>query len=150
MSFNSQAMSERLALVGAIDPQTVSVGTANTDVVDMSKIRRVIFVVAAGTLGASATLDFAVKGDTASGGSFSTTVTGKSITQLTKAGSDDNKQVIVEVTAEEAAAQGFRYLRGLLTIGTANSPACVIVMADGLRYSDASENDLASVDEIVN
>ncbi|MCC6612506.1 MAG: hypothetical protein IT320_03450 [Anaerolineae bacterium] len=146
----TQALSDQLAVIATIDPASISTGTVSTDVIDLRLVRNVIFVVAAGTLGSSATLDFAVKGDSASGGSFTTTVTGKSITQLTKAGSDDNKQVIVEVSAEEAAAQGFRYVRGALTIGTAASQACVVALAGGLRYSPASDVDLATVDEIVN
>lgn len=146
----THALSDQLAVIATIDPSSISPGSVNTDVIDLSRVRSVIFVVAAGTLGASATLDFAVKGDSASGGSFTTTVTGKTITQLTQAGSDDNKQVIVEVSAEEAGAQGFRYVRGALTVGTAASQACVVALAGGLRYSPASDFDLATVDEIVN
>lgn len=145
----TESLSESLAVVATIDPQSVGVGTANTDVIDLKLYRRVLFVLAVGALGASGTVDFAVRGDSASGGSFTTNITGKAITQLTKAGSDDNKQVVVEISAEEAAAQGFRYVRGLLTVGTAASQACVVVLAGGLRYSPAAEFDLASVDEIV-
>ena len=95
----THALSDQLAVIATIDPASISPSTVTTDVIDLSRVRSVIFVVAAGTLGTSATLDFAVKGDSASGGSFTTTVTGKTITQLTKAGSDDNKQVIVEVNS---------------------------------------------------
>jgi hypothetical protein len=143
-------LSESLAIAATIDPQSVSAGSATTDVIDLRHYRSVLFIVAAGVLGASGTLDFAVRGDTTSGGSFTTTITNKTITQLTKAGSDDNKQVIVEVSAEEAAAQGFRFVRGLLTVGVAASQVCVIALASGLRYSPAAEFDLASVNEIVN
>jgi hypothetical protein len=147
---NTFALSESLALVATIDPASVAASTVTTDVIDLKLARRVVFIVAVGTLGASATVDFVVKGDTSGGGSFTTTITGKSITQLTKAGSDDNKQVIVEVSAEEAAQQGFRYVRGALTVAVAASQACVIALAGDLRYSAAADFDLASVDEIVN
>ena len=102
-----------------------------------------------GVLGASATVDWALKGDTASGGSYATTITGKTITQLTKAGTDDNKQVVVEVTSEEVAAQGLRYIRDTTTVGVAASLISVTGLAGGLRFSPASEADLTSVDEIV-
>lgn len=142
-------LSEALAVVATIDPDAYGTGTQNTDVIDMRYHRRVIFIVMAGTLGSSATLDFAVKGDTASNGSFTDTITGKSITQLTDGGTDSDKQAIIEVTAEEAAAQGFRYLRGLATLGAATSDYGVVALAGHARYSPASEYDLATVDEIV-
>ncbi len=145
----SERLSEMLAVVDCIDPDAYTTGAVNGDVIDMKLHRRVMFVVMAGTLGSSATLDFAVYGDTASNGSFATKITGKEITQLTQAGTDSNKQAIVEVTAEEVAAQGYRYIRGTLTVTTATSDAGAIGLADFSRYGPASENDLSSVDEIV-
>ena len=148
MSFQAR-LSERVGVVATVDPDAYGTGDQTTDVIDMKNVNRVMFVVMAGTLGTSATLDFLVKGDTASNGSFTTTITGKSITQLTEAGADSDKQAIVEVTAEEAKAQGFRYIRGTLTIGAATSDAGVIAIASGLAYEPASDYDLATVDEIV-
>lgn len=148
MSFQAR-LSERVGVVATVDPDAYGTGDQTTDVIDMKNVNRVMFVVMAGTLGTSATLDFLVKGDTASNGSFTTTITGKSITQLTEAGTDSDKQAIVEVTAEEVKAQGFRYIRGTLTIGAAASDAGVIAIASGLAYEPASDYDLASVDEIV-
>lgn len=140
---------ERFAVLGTIDPDAYAANPYNTDVIDMQNWGSVVFIVQAGDLGSSATLDFLVKGDSASGGSFTTTVTGKSITQLTQAGSDSDKQVIVEVTAEEAKAQGFRYLRGTMTIAVATSDAGVTVLGFSPRFSPAHKYDLASVDEII-
>jgi hypothetical protein len=142
-------LSEALALVATIDPDAYGTGTQNTDVIDMKYHRRVIFVVMAGTLGSSAVLNFAVKADTASNGSFTTTLSGKSITPLTDAGTDSDKQAIVEVTAEEVAAEGFRYLRGLATLTIATSDYGAVALASHARYSPASEFDLSTVDEIV-
>ena len=142
-------LSQALAVVGCIDPDAYTTGAYTDDVVDMSKHARVMYIVQAGTLGASATLNFGVYGDTTSGGSFSTLITGKSITALTQAGTDSDKQAIVEVTGEEAKAQGFRYLRGTLTVGVATSDVGVLIIADHSRYAPASELDLASVSEIV-
>ena len=145
----NERLSEGLAVVSCIDPDAYTAAAYNGDVIDMQKYKRVMFIVQAGALGTSATLDWVLKGDTASGGSYSTTITGKSITQLTEAGTDSDKQVIVEVTAEEVAAQGFRYIRETLTVGTATSDAGSVAVGFGMRYSPASEFDLASVDEIV-
>lgn len=140
-------LTERLAVVATIDPDAYGTGAQTSDVIDMTNHRRVIFVVMAGALGSSATLDFEVRGDAASNGSFTTPITGKSITQLTEAGTDSNKQAIVEVTSEEVAAQGLRYVRGLATLGAATSDYGVVAIAGDSRYQPA--DDLASVDEIV-
>lgn len=142
-------LSERIAVIGTVDPDANTAAAYNTDVIDMKLWKQVMFVVMAGDLGSSATLDFLVNGDTASGGSYATAITGKAITQLTQAGTDSDKQAIVNVTAEEAAAQGLRYLRGTMTVGTATSDCGVIVLGELAHYSDASENDLSTVDEII-
>lgn len=142
-------MLDELAIVATIDPDAYGTGAATTDVIDMSYYPEVLFIVMAGDLGSSATLDFLVKGDTASNGSFATTITGKSITQLTQAGTDSDKQVVVRVTAEEVAAQGFRYIRGTMTVGAASSDCGVIALAR-VRYNPATEYDLATVDEAIN
>lgn len=145
----NERLSEGLAVVSCIDPDAYTAAAYTGDVIDMQKYKRVMFIVMAGDLGSSATVDWVLKGDTASGGSYSTTITGKSITQLTQAGTDDNKQVIIEVTAEEVAAQGYRYIRETLTVGTATSDAGSVALAFGFRNSPASDTDLSSVDEIV-
>lgn len=144
-----ELLSELAGVVACIDPDAYAAGAVNSDVIDMADFDQVMFIVMAGTLGASATLDFAVYGDTASGGSFATAITGKSITQLTQAGSDDDKQAIVVITAEEVAAQGLRYLRATMTVATATSDAGMIALGGHPRYHPASDYDLASVDEIV-
>lgn len=144
----SSRMYERMAVVSTIDPDAYGTGAQTGDVIDMLYWRRVLFVVLAGTLGSSATLDFAVYGDTASNGSFSTLITGKSITQLTEAGTDSDKQALLEVTAEEIAAQGFRYIRSTATLGAATSDYGVIALAEPAHGTiDLVSNDLATVDE---
>ena len=142
-------LSQALALVDCIDPDAYTTGTQDGDIIDMSKHARVVFIVMAGTLGSSATLNFAVWGSAASTMTSQALITGKSITALTQAGTDSDKQAIVEVTAEEVGAQGYRYIQGTLTIGVATSDAGVVTLADHSRYAPASESDLASVDEIV-
>lgn len=140
------ALTENLAIIGTIDPDAYTAAAYNTDVIDMKDWREVIFIVMTGDLGASATLDFVVKGDTTSGGSFSTTITGKTATQLTQAGSDSDKQVIIRVTSEEVAAQSLRYLRGTMTVATATSDCGAIVLGVPAHYAPitapAQEKDL--------
>ena len=140
---------ENIAVLATIDPVSQSAGSANTDVIDTSLFEKVLFIVTVGALGASATVDFLVKADSASGGSFATTVTGKSITQLTKADSDDNKQVLVEVDANALRAQNssFRYIRGTITVAAAACLVSVVALGFGCTYGPANQYNLASVDE---
>lgn len=144
-----ERLSEQLAVVSKLDPVSQGAGTVTSDVVDMRLFRRILFVLQVGALGASATVDMTIKGDSASGGSYTTTITGKVITQLTQAGTDSNKVVLVEVTAEEMAAQGFRYCRAAVVVATAACLISLVALADNARYETAAEFDLAAVDEIV-
>ena len=143
-------ISEAISIVGTVDPDAYATGTQLTDAIDMSVHRRVAFIVQVGALGSSATADFYVMECATSGGTY-TRLTGKNITQLTQAGTDSDKQAIVNVAAEELTS-GYRYLKGSLRIGTAASDAAVIALADPI-YSDAvtstAYGDLSSVDEIV-
>lgn len=144
-----EKLSEMFALVGTVDPDAYGTGDQTTDVIDMKGKKSVLFVVSVGDIASTGKVDFGVYGDTASNGSFATLITSKSITQLTQAGTDSDKQAIVEVTAQEVAEQSFRYVRGKMTLTTAGADSAVLVFASHLDYRPASEYDLASVDEIV-
>jgi hypothetical protein len=146
---NAQSrLSERLAVVATIDPDAYATGTQGSDVIDMQNRNRVLFIVQAGALGASATLDFKLQGCATANGDYAD-IEGKAITQLTDAGTDSEKQALVEITSEEAAALGYRYIKGVMTIGTAASDAAVVALAGDLAYYPAADYDLDSVDEIV-
>lgn len=148
MSIGNEKLSEKLAVVAKLDPKSQSAATVTSDSIDMAKIKKVLFIIQTGVLGASATVDMAIKGDTTSGGSYTTTITGKSITQLVKA-SNDNNIAGIEVSAAEVAAQGLRYIRASVTVGTAASLISLVALGGNLLYSSANENDLAAVVEIV-
>ena len=148
MSYN-RGLREQLAVVSCTDPDAYAAGTITGDIVDMQKYRRVLYVLMTGDMVSTCTADLTIYGSAASNMSSPGAITGKTITQLTQAGSDDNKQVIVEVTAEDVAAAGYRYIRDSLVLGTAGSDAGVVALGFLAHYSPASEFDLASVDELV-
>jgi hypothetical protein len=151
----SNLLSERLAVVGVVDPDNYASGSQSTDVIDMKYHDRVMFIISVGQFdnGGAGSADFKVLEATATGGTFKG-LSGKSITQMTEAGStDDDDQKIINVYASELSA-GYRYIKGNLKItGAQNVDAAVISMADSTRFSDAvtstSFGDLASVSEIV-
>ncbi|MGL4553970.1 MAG: hypothetical protein ACRC33_22650 [Gemmataceae bacterium] len=140
-------LSELAAVVAAVDPDAYTAAAYDTDVIDMSRFERVVFIVMAGDLGSSATLDFKVQGGATS--APSTDLTGKSITQLTQAGSDSDKQAVLEVSGEDLVSQdqGFRYIKGVMTVGTATSD-CGVVALGMAKNLPSTDFDLASVDEI--
>jgi len=138
--------SELWAVIGVVDPDANTAAAYDTDEIDMSLWHRIQAVVLAGTLGSSATLDFKLQDASSSGGSFSD-ITGKAITQLTQAGTDSDKQSIVNCRFDELNTDG-RYVKGVMTVGTATSD-CACIILGMPRFAPASDNDISSVDEIV-
>lgn len=143
----TERLSEQIAVVGTIDPALRDNTTADSDVIDMKLWRRVLFLVLLGAT--DIVVDFALRGSNNSDGSSSAAITGKSVTQLSA--TDDNEQVMVEITAEELETAGYRYVFGRVTIGdgTLGANVAVAVLAGEGRYRPASDHDLASVSEIV-
>lgn len=144
-----ERLTDTLAVVSKLDPVSQGAGTVTSTSIDMAQYRRVMFILSVGAMTASSTVDMTIRGDTASGGTYTTAITGKTITQLTQAGSDSNKVVIVEVGADEVAAQGLRYIRASVVVGAAASLVSLVALAGDIRYTPASDFDLAAVDEIV-
>lgn len=141
---------QAMAVVECTDPDAYATGATTGDIIDMANFEQVAFVVMAGTLGSSATVDFQVyQGNTNALGSPKV-ITSAAITQLTEAGTDSDKQAIVVVRQSDLdVANGFRWIRGTLTVGTATSDAGVVALGMYPTYGPASDYDLTSVDEIV-
>ncbi len=105
-------------------------------------------LVMAGTLGSSATLDAKLEQATDSSGTGAKDITGKLITQLTQAGTDSDKQAIINLRPDELdVANDFTHFRLSMTIAVATSDAGAIVFGADARYEPETDN--ASVDEIV-
>lgn len=147
--------SERVAVVSVIDPADRASGTTTGDAIDMSVHDQVMFIIMVGNIVKGDTIDFKVTECATSGGTY-TPISGKAITQLTQAGTDHNKQAIINVKASELGT-GMRYLKGRLYVagvtGTGNNGSSVLTLAFKSRFSAAitstTYGDLASVDEIV-
>lgn len=139
-------LSEALGLVATIDPQLVDNATVTSDLVSMSECRRLLFVV---TVGATdTTVDAKLREATDASGSDEQDLDGKAITQL--GATDDNKQVLLEVTDEELSA-GYTHVSLDVTVGNGSTGADVaaVGLAGVPRSYPASDLDLASVAEIV-
>jgi len=143
--------SESIAVVGTIDPDAYTAATYVTDYASLEKFESLMIILKVGEMQATSTVDAVVKQATdASGTSAKNLTTSKAITQLTAAGSDDDKQVVINVRAEDLdMANSFDHVALSVTVGTAASDLDVTVLGVNPRYLPASDNDLASVDEIV-
>ncbi len=150
MQLNAKA-SELAGVVGNIDPDAYAASTVTTGWIDASKFHQYLAIVQAGDLGASATLDGKIEQATDSSGTGAKDVTGKAITQLTQAGTDSNKQSVINLMPSEDLDfdNGFDHFRLSMTIGTAASDAAGIVLGLNARQGIASDNDASTVDEVV-
>lgn len=138
-------LSEALLVVSCIDADAYSAGTYLGDAVDIGSFDRLLYVLTLGDMAGTSTVDYRLDGSTATGGTYYTLT--KAATQLTQAGSDDNKQVVIEVTAAEVKAAGYQFVKDRLLVATAASDAGSIGFGYRARYEPGT--DLASVDEIV-
>jgi hypothetical protein len=146
----NQLPSEVAAVLGTIDPDAYGASTVVTDYADMAKFESLFFIISVGTMAASSTLDAVVKQDVAATGSAKNLTTSKAITQLTQAGTDSDKQVVINVRAEDLdMANGFSICALSVTTAVDAVDYGVVVLGFNPRYSPASDNDIASVDEIV-
>lgn len=143
--------SEKAAIVATIDPDVLTAAAHSSDYVDMSEFESLMCVVMAGTLGSSATFDCKLQQATDGSGTGLKDITGKSITQLTQASPDDSdKQAIINLRGEELdVSNGFRYVKAVLTVATASCDGGAVLIGFGPRNGPASDDDLASVAEIV-
>ena len=143
--------SEVAAIVGVVDPDANAAGAITTAYADMSKFNQLMAIIQTGAMVAASTVDAKIVQATDAAGTGSKDVTGKAITQLTQAGTDDDKQAIINVRAEELDIDnGFSFAALTFTVAVAASDSSAIVLGMGASYAPASDFDLASVDEIVN
>lgn len=150
MSALTKRLSDYLAVLGSVDPDANTADTYTTGWIDMADWHLVGALIQTGTLGSSATIDAKFQQATSDAGAGAKDVTGKAITQLTQAGSDGDKQVVLAVNGNDLdVANQFRYVRLSLTVAAATSDCSAVVLGLFPRHGVASDQDAATVDEIV-
>lgn len=148
--FGSLQFNDVFAVLDGVHASTLTAGTAKlTAAIDLTKHRKVLFVVDTGTLGTSGTLDFQVQGSLTSAGSY-TLIPNTAITQLVVASNNTN-YVLVEVSASKIADLGLGYLwlKGSLLAGTANSTSACLVFGFVDHYGQAADNNAATVVQVL-
>lgn len=141
-------LSERLSVLATLDPDFNHTSLA-TDAWDMAKVDRVMAIIMVGAATTNATVDGVIQFSATSNGTFTSGVSGKSITQLTDA--DGDKQVIINLSAAEAASTTKRWANLKVTASTTGYSAAIVLGETKLRepWTTIAYGDLASVDEIL-
>ena len=138
------------AVLDAIDSQTLAPGSVSTGWFSLANTCKIAGIIVVGTMAATSTLDAKFEQATDSSGTGAKDITGSDITQLTAAGSDSDKQVIVSVVANSADFDNdFSYVRLTLTGATANVDLSAVLLGEVHDYGKASDYNNASVAEVV-
>lgn len=141
---------EKAAVAATIDPASLSANTYVSDWVDMADFEQVMAVILVGAISTNGTLDAKLRQATDASGTGAKDIAGHAITQLTQAGTDSNKQVILQTRQDLLDVDGgFRYVALSLTTATAASIAGAVLLGFNPTYGPAYNYDLDSVDEIV-
>ena len=150
MMNTSLSPSNIVGVVGVIDPDAYAAGSYSSGWVSLAMFHCLLAIVTAGDLGASATLDAKLEQAKDAAGTGAKDIAGKAIAPLTKAGSDDNTQALINLRGDELDVNGgFTHARLTVTVGTAASDVGAVLLGLHPRYGTASANDADTVVEIV-
>lgn len=146
MSTPNSTLSQRVAVVAALDPQTIDDTNAVSDYASMAKFARAAFVVSVGNIDAATTVDAELLEATDAAGTGAQAIEGKAVTQL--GATDDNKQTVIELAAGELSP-GFTHVACRVTVAGDTADVSVLGLGIDARHEPASDNDIASVAQIV-
>lgn len=139
---------EVAALVSALDPASLTAGTYYSDWIMADDFEQYMAVVLVGAISSNGTCDIAISQATDGSGTGAKDVVAAS--QLTAAGTDSNKQVVLQCRQDQLdLAGGFRYISVEVVTATAASIAGACILGFNPTYGPARDYDIASVDEIV-
>lgn len=142
-----QKLSEEIAVIGTIDPQTVADSELFSDVIDMSKWLDVMGVAMAGDMNDSTgTIIFRAVTCDSAGSNVVALKTASTVAVVA-----DNKQVVIEVNDSDlaggTATTADRYIKFGLLSGSTGGPMAVLVLGRA-KYGPSSDSDLSTVAEI--
>lgn len=139
--------SQRVTLLDRLVPVSQGAATVATGWKSMKEYESMLGFLSVGVLGAAATIDAKLRQATDGAGAGAKDITGKTITQLTKAGTDDNKEVLINLQSEDLDVEGgFSFVQLQVTVGVAASLIAAYLLGMDARYKPTHA---ASVDEVV-
>lgn len=113
--------SDKFTLAALIAPISQGVGTVTSGWINAALFNQVLALIAAGVMGAAATIDAKIQQATDSAGTGVKDVTGSAITQLVKA-TDDGKFTLISLDPQKLDVNGgFAWVRLSITVGAAAS-----------------------------
>ena len=140
---------EAAAVVGAIDPDAYAASTVTTGYIPLKNFRRFMAVITVGDMVATAVLNAKLIGYTDGAGGGAADIPGAAITPLTQAGTDDNKQAVINLNTDALAGTAFTHFRLSATLTVAGADLGAVVLGFDPLYAPASLADATTVDEIV-
>lgn len=140
------SLNEQVFIQNVIPPESgVTTQTSPSSYIDVKDFERFVFLISAGALGASATVDAQVVQATDSSGTGSKNITGAAITQLTD--TDDDKFVTIEVQSDQLdIANDFDHVS--LTLTVANTADLEVIFM-GLNARHVPVTQPSGYDEAV-
>lgn len=140
--------SHRATVLDVIDPASLAPGTATTGWIAVKDFESFMALIAVGAFTLNGTLDAKLQQATDGAGTGAKDIAGKAITQLTDAGTDDNKQALINLRSEELDVEGgFTHVQLQATTATAAALIFAALLGLDARYQPETHN--ASVDEVV-
>lgn len=134
--------SEKAAIVGAVDPGSLTVATHATGWVSAADFGTYQALVQSGTMGSGGTIDAKLQQATDSSGSGAKDITGKAIAQITT----DNQQETIDLRTDELDVNnGFAYIRLLVSVGTAASGGSALLLGLDPASAPASQWQASTV-----
>lgn len=138
MDFSNLKPSDKVTLLDKLVPVSQGVATVTTGWILVSAFNGLMALIAAGVLGAAATVDAKFQQATDSGGTGVKDVPGAIITQMVKA-TDDNKFSFINLDPQKLdVTNNFDYVRLSLTVGGAASLVYAAVFGVTPRYGVAA------------
>jgi hypothetical protein len=122
--------------------------TVTTDYIPLKNFHRFMATLLVGDIVSTGTVDAKLIGYTSAAGAGAADISGSAITQLTQAGTDSNKQAVINLNTDSLAGTAFTHFRLSVTMGTAVAVVAAVVFGFDPRHAPASDGDVATVDEI--
>jgi hypothetical protein len=142
--------SEVSAVVGVIDPDAYAAAAYTTDYIALKDFTHFQALIQVGDIVSTGTVDAKLTAYTSAAGAGTFDIPGAAITQMTQAGTDSNKQAIINLNTDALAGNTkYTHLRLTVTLGTAGADMGALVLGFAPKYAPASDSDIATVDEIV-
>lgn len=147
--FSNSLPTERVALVGVIDPDNYSANTYLTEFVPVAKFRRVMAVISVGTMETNSVVAAKLQRASDAAGTGAEDISGAAITNLTAAGTDSDKQSIINYLTDSEAGDDKMFIGLSVTVSVAASDMSGHLFGFDPFNAPASDADVTSVDQIV-